>query len=81
MHRAKNLSDVAERLAALSGRQQQVATLVCGGLSNKKIAKQLGVSEGTVKAHLHAIYDKLHVQSRTDLIVASKIIQTQSPTV
>jgi DNA-binding NarL/FixJ family response regulator len=49
MHRAKNFSDVAERLPALTERQKQVATLVCGGLSNRTIAEKLGVSEGTVK--------------------------------
>jgi DNA-binding NarL/FixJ family response regulator len=80
MHRPKNLSDVAARLAALSGRQQQVATLVSRGLSNKTIAEKLGVTEGTVKAHLHAIYDKLHVQSRTEIIIASRIIQSPPPT-
>ena len=76
----KNFSDIAERLAALTEREQQVATLACGGLSNKKIAEQMGLTEGTVKAHLHAIYDKLHVQSRTELIIASRIVQTRSPT-
>jgi DNA-binding NarL/FixJ family response regulator len=80
MHRAKNLSDIAEQLAALTGRQQQVATLVCVGLSNKKIAEKLGVSEGTVKTHLHAIYDKLHLRSRTEIIIASRIVQSPRPT-
>ena len=61
MRRAKNFSDIPERLAALTERQQQVATLVHGGLSNKTIAQKLGVSEGTVKAHLHAIYGKLRL--------------------
>jgi len=80
MHRAKHFSDVAERLVALTERQQQVATLVCGGLSDRTIAEKLGVSEGTVKAHLHAIYDKLHVQSRTEIIIALRIVQSRSPT-
>ena len=54
----------------LTDRQQQVATLVCDGLSNKMIARKLGVSEGTVKAHLHAIYEKLDVLCRTELMIA-----------
>jgi DNA-binding NarL/FixJ family response regulator len=53
----------------LTDRQQQVATLVCDGLSNKMIARKLGVSEGTVKVHLHAIYERLDVRSRADLML------------
>jgi DNA-binding NarL/FixJ family response regulator len=54
----------------LSQREQQVAALVCEGLSNKMIAQKLNVSEGTIKCHLHAIYIKLGVQSRLALLVA-----------
>jgi two-component system, NarL family, nitrate/nitrite response regulator NarL len=53
----------------LTDRQQQVATLVCNGLSNKMIARKLGLSEGTVKVHLHAIYDTLDVLSRAELVI------------
>jgi len=67
MHRAKNFTVVAESLAALTERQQQVAALVCGGFSNKAIARKLGVSEGTVKVHLHAIFYKLHLRSRREI--------------
>jgi DNA-binding NarL/FixJ family response regulator len=54
----------------LSEREQQVATLVCEGFSNKLIARKLDVVEGTVKAHLHAIYRKLGVRSRIELLDA-----------
>jgi len=54
----------------LSQREQQVATLVCEGFSNKLIARRLGVVEGTIKAHLHAIYRKLGVRSRIELLDA-----------
>jgi DNA-binding NarL/FixJ family response regulator len=57
------------QLATLTERQRQVAALTCQGLSNKQIAKQLSVVEGTVKIHLNAIYLKLKVRSRTQLIV------------
>ena len=57
---------------ALTARQQQVATLVCNRLSNKMIARKLGVTEGTVKVHLHAIYDKLKVESRFELIALAR---------
>ena len=68
MYRPKNFSDIAEPFSELSTREQQVITLVCGGLSNKEIAEKLGVTEGTVKAHLHAIFEKLGVRSRSELI-------------
>jgi DNA-binding NarL/FixJ family response regulator len=70
MPRPKNFPDNAERFTALSNRRQQVVTLACGGLSNKEIAKKLGVAEGTVKCHLHAVYDQLGVQSRFELMIA-----------
>ena len=56
-----------KRLKALTGRQQQVATLACRGLSNREIAEKLVVHEGTVKVHLHTAYTKLHVHSRNEL--------------
>jgi two-component system nitrate/nitrite response regulator NarL len=55
----------AKRL--LTDRRRQVAALVCQGLSNSEIAEKLGVIEGTVKIHLHGIYEKLDVHKRTEL--------------
>ena len=57
----------AKQLAVLTDRQKRVATLVCGGLSNREIAMKLGVAEGTVKIHLHGIYQRLNVHSRNEL--------------
>jgi DNA-binding NarL/FixJ family response regulator len=70
MRRAKPFSVKAERLAVLTDRQQQVATLVCDGLTCRAVAEQLDVTEGTVKLHLHAVYQKLGVHSRTALMIA-----------
>ena len=39
------------------------------GLRNREIGEQLGVTEGTVKAYLHAIYEKLGVGNRTELAI------------
>jgi DNA-binding NarL/FixJ family response regulator len=72
MYRPKNFSDIAEPFFELSDREQQVITLVCDGLSNKDIAAKLGVTEGTVKAHLHSIFEQLDVQSRIELMIALK---------
>ena len=59
----------AKPLRTLTKRRRQVATLACDGFSNRAIAEKLGVTEGTVKVHLHAIYEKLDLHSRTDLTV------------
>lgn len=59
----------ADRLAALSNREREVVALVCSGLSNRAVAATLGVREGTIKVHLHAIYEKLGVQSRFELFM------------
>jgi len=42
--------------------------LVASGLRNKDVAKNLYISEGTVKIHLHNIYDKLHLDGRLALL-------------
>ena len=52
---------------ALTARQQQIALLVCDGLSNKQLGQQLNLTEGTVKVHLHKIYRRLGVRNRTAL--------------
>jgi two-component system nitrate/nitrite response regulator NarL len=70
MYRSKNFSDIAEPFAALGHREQQVITLLCDGLSNREIANKLGVTEGTIKGHLHTIYEKLGVRSRIELMIA-----------
>jgi DNA-binding NarL/FixJ family response regulator len=53
----------------LTARELEVAVLVAEGLSNKEIARRLDRSEGTVKIHLHNIYEKLGVRNRTSLAV------------
>ena len=52
----------------LSERELEVLRLVIAGLSNRDIADQLTVSLGTVKTHLHSIYGKLAVSSRSQVI-------------
>jgi two-component system, NarL family, nitrate/nitrite response regulator NarL len=67
---AQSASSV-ERRGLLTGRQQQVMTLVCQGLSNKAIARELRLSEGTVKLHVHNILVKVGARSRREIIVAA----------
>ena len=59
-------------LEVLSGRERAVASLVQRGLRNKEIAEELGLTEGTVKVHLHKVFDKLNVRSRTELILLAQ---------
>ena len=57
------------RWSSLTGRERQIIlTLVVDGLSNKGIGRRLNLSEGTVKVHLHNIYQKLEVNKRTALV-------------
>jgi two-component system nitrate/nitrite response regulator NarL len=51
----------------LTTREQQIVILVAEGLPNKNIARRIGLTEGTVKIHLHNIYGKLEVANRTAL--------------
>jgi DNA-binding NarL/FixJ family response regulator len=50
----------------LTPREQETLALLAKGFLYKEIGDKLGVSVNTVKRHLHAIYEKLHVQSRTE---------------
>jgi DNA-binding NarL/FixJ family response regulator len=50
----------------LTPREQQVLALVAEGLQNKHIAERLGLSEHTVKLHLHHVISKLGARNRTD---------------
>jgi DNA-binding NarL/FixJ family response regulator len=52
----------------LTDREREVAELVAAGLSNTEIARRLNCGPGTVKSHLHSIYDKLGVHSRYALM-------------
>jgi DNA-binding NarL/FixJ family response regulator len=49
----------------LSGREREVLALVAEGLPNKQIARRLGISEKTVKAHLTSVFQQIDVTDRT----------------
>ena len=55
------------RIRVLTARERQIALLVCEGLSNNQLGHRLNVTEGTVKVHLHKIYQKLGVRNRAAL--------------
>ena len=52
----------------LTSREQEILQLLSKGLLYKEIGDQLGVTTGTVKQHIHKIYDKLQVSNRTEAI-------------
>lgn len=56
------------RFQLLSPRQEQVARLLLQGQSNKSIARELDLSEGTVKAHVSAIYQIIGVRNRVEAV-------------
>ena len=58
----------------LSVRERQVALLAAKSLANKAIARELNITEGTIKLHLHKVYQKLGIKGRLALLVeASKL--------
>jgi DNA-binding NarL/FixJ family response regulator len=61
----------AEDRPALSERETQVLELVAEGTSNRQIAKELFVSEATVKTHLARLYDKLGVADRAAAVATA----------
>lgn len=54
-------------LAVLTERERQIIRLVSRGLSNKEIGRRLNIADGTIKVHLHKIFQKLEVGNRTAL--------------
>lgn len=63
--------------AQLTARERQIAHSVAGGRSNKEIASQMRISEKTVKAHLGAVFQKLAVRDRLQLVVRMAAVDAQ----
>ena len=55
-------------IEVLSKRENEVLQLLSKGLLYKEISDQLSISTGTVRQHIHRIYEKLHVQNRTEAL-------------
>ena len=65
---------MGEPHAGLTAREREIAYLVTRGLQNKAIASELQCSEGTVKVHLHNIFQKLGIKSRWVLIARARVL-------
>ena len=54
-------------LTVLTDRERQIMALVSEGLSNKEIGRRLNIADGTIKVHLHHVFQKLEISNRTVL--------------
>lgn len=69
LQRESGMQDLA---GVLSAREVEIVRLVASGQRNKGVARSLAIAEGTVKAHLHSIYEKLDVHGRTSLTLLAQ---------
>ena len=76
---ALNDPGLAKALAFLSERQREVFALLAEGLSNKAIARKLGITEGTVKTHVATIFDVLNVHNRVSAVAAARALGGDDP--
>ena len=65
----QQIKQPASEVEQLTKREHEILALLAKGYLYKEIADQLAISPSTVRAHLHTIYGKLHVQSRTEAVV------------
>ena len=61
-----------EAQATLTPREVEIVRMVAKGLRNKAIAERLAITEGTVKVHLHNIYEKFSVDGRLELVLCAQ---------
>ncbi len=66
---ARPESDIERQFGELTPREREILCLLAEGQSNKVIARNLGISDGTVKLHVKAILRKLEVHSRVEAAV------------
>jgi DNA-binding NarL/FixJ family response regulator len=72
MTQAESADNIPGVLLHLTPRQCEVLDLLCQGMSNKLIARQLKLSENTVRGHVQAILGFLHVSSRSEAAFAAR---------
>jgi two-component system response regulator DegU len=67
LERLSQREEAKKIVEVLSKRETEIVKMVTAGLRNKEIALKLSIGEGTVKTHLHTIYEKLGVHGRVEL--------------
>jgi len=71
--------DLAAKVAQLTAQQYKVLYYLTEGWLNKQIAYDLNISEATVKAHMTAIFRKLGVTNRTQVVIQAQRLQLEAP--
>lgn len=71
--------DLASKVAQLTAQQYKVLYYLTEGWLNKQIAYDLNISEATVKAHMTAIFRKLGVTNRTQVVIQAQRLQLEPP--
>lgn len=71
--------DLASKVAELTPQQYKVLFYLTEGWLNKQIAYDLHISEATVKAHITAIFRKLGVTNRTQVVIQAQRLQLEAP--
>ena len=75
----KNKLDmVRAHVAALTPRERQVFELVICGKPNKQVARELGCTERTIKAHRHRVMEKMQVRNLPELVFLAERIGVAS---
>ncbi len=65
----QKIKQPSSEVEQLTKREQEILALLAKGYLYKEIADLLSITLSTVRAHLHTVYEKLHVQSRTQAVV------------
>jgi DNA-binding NarL/FixJ family response regulator len=68
-HVVRGDAAIREANRTLTPRETEIVRMVVQGLRNKAVAERLSISEGTVKIHLHHIYEKLGIDGRLELVL------------
>jgi len=61
-------------LTSLTPREQEVLRLIRNGSTNREIAEQLYIAEGTVKTHVTHLFDRLNLQNRAQLAIYANTV-------
>jgi DNA-binding NarL/FixJ family response regulator len=66
---SRRTAAIGEAGKVLTPREIEIVGMIAQGLRNKAIADRLSITEGTVKIHLHNIYEKLRIDGRLALML------------
>ena len=68
----RRAAGIEKAMKILTRRELDIVRMVAKGARNKEIAEKLGISEGTVKMHLHTTYEKLGISGRVELSIYAR---------